>query len=125
MDPSLRTLIEQAEFKESFRGYDRAQVDDTLEGLATRAGKLESELAEASRRLADAETRIRAEAEAEIESQVQAKIAERGAAAPVRNEEQDAEEVRLTLVMAQRTADAAIAEARTKAAELLDTARTE
>ena len=43
MDQSLRTLIEQAEFKESFRGYDRAQVDDTLEQLATRAGKLETE----------------------------------------------------------------------------------
>lgn len=125
MDPSLRTMIEQAEFKESFRGYDRAQVDDTLEGLATRAAKLESELAEASRRLGDAETRIRAEAEAEIESRVQAKIAEGGVATPVRNEEQDVEEVRLTLVMAQRTADAAIAEARSKAAELLDAARTE
>lgn len=124
MDPSLRSLIEQAEFKESFRGYDRAQVDDTLEQLASRAGRLESEAAEATRRLQDAETRIRAEADAEVEARVQAKLGAAGTA-PVRNEQEDAEEVRLTLVMAQRTADAAIAEARVKAGELLDAARTE
>lgn len=124
MDPSLHTLIEQAEFKESFRGYDRAQVDDTLEDLSSRAAELERDRAEAVKRLEDAETRIRAEAEAEIEARVKAKVGA-GGTPPVRNEEQDAEEVRLTLVMAQRTADAAVAEARVKAAELLDAARTE
>jgi len=125
MDPSLRTLIEQAEFKESFRGYDRAQVDDTLEQLATRAGRLESEATDATRRLQDAEERIRAELDGEVEKRVQAKLASGDGIAPVRSEQEDAEEVRLTLVMAQRTADAAIAEARVKAAELLDAARTE
>ncbi len=115
MDPSLRALIEQAEFKESFRGYDRAQVDDTLEQLATRAGKLEKDLTEATSRLETAETRIRAELD----------TSKAGGATQVRNEQEDAEEVRLTLVMAQRTADAAIAEARVKADELLDAARTD
>ena len=124
MDQSLRTLIEQAEFKESFRGYDRAQVDDTLEELATRAGKLETDAAEATRRLADAETRIRAEVQAELGGGAAATTGTK-TGPPGRTEQEAAEEVRLTLVMAQRTADAAIAEARVKAEELLDAARTE
>lgn len=124
MDPSLRALIEQAEFKESFRGYDRAQVDDALEQLASRAGKLEAELIKATERMATMTSQARADAEAEVEPRVQAEIEARMAvAAP--HEQEAAEEVRLTIVMAQRTADAAIREARAEADQLVAAAREE
>ena len=127
MEPPLRALIEQAEFKESFRGYDRAQVDDALEQLASRAGKLETELTKALDRLATAESRARAEAEAEVEARIQAEVEAHMAAAeqPAPHEQENAEQVRLTIVMAQRTADAAIGEARAEAERLVAQAREE
>lgn len=105
-------LIEEAEFRETRKGYDRDQVDDFLEEAAASVAKLLSELAEARQRAAAAEAKLAA--------------AGRGAppatAAPAGPDpkalEDNTEELKRTLVLAQRTADAAIREARAEASRL-------
>ena len=124
MAESLRVLIEEAEFKESFRGYDRNQVDDLLEQLAARVSRLETESSRAAESVRNAEDKARAEAEAQIEERVQAELANRPGVAGV-SEEEAAERLRRTLVLAQRTADAAIDEARHEANQLLAQAHQE
>jgi len=118
-------LIEEAEFKESFRGYDRNQVDDLLEQLAARVSQLETESARSAELVRTAESLARADAEAQIEQRVQAELEQRSGAASGVSEEEAAERLRRTLVLAQRTADAAIDEARHEANQLLDQARQE
>lgn len=123
MAESLHVLIEEAEFKESFRGYDRNQVDDLLEQIGARVASLEAESARTAEMVRGAEDRARAEAEAQIDQRVHDELASRPSSASAPSEEEAAERLRRTLVLAQRTADAAIDEAREEAQALLDRAR--
>lgn len=105
-------LIEQIDFAEKFRGYDPDQVDDFLE----RVGASLAELTKTSR---DAIARAE-RAEAELRN---APEAGRAPAAAMSDEEEAMQSTR-TLMMAKRTADAAIADARQEAQKLVAEART-
>ncbi len=101
MDLTPKMLTDDVEFREVRRGYDPNEVDDFLDGVAAAVAQLQHELADARQRAADAEERLRREPPA---------------AAP--EEQAGAEEIQRTLVLAQRTADAALREAREEAARL-------
>lgn len=153
MDLKLKRLLEQAQFtKYKGRGYDAAEVDDFLDRATAMAAKVEVQLTEALGRSGPAPSAEDAspsapegpspeEIEAEIERRVSARVAEMPpppAAAPVDEEaakvdeeaanraaEASAEEARRTLLLAQRTADAVVREARQDADQLLADAREE
>ncbi|MEI2653437.1 MAG: DivIVA domain-containing protein [Microthrixaceae bacterium] len=108
-------LIEQIDFAEKFRGYDPDQVDDFLE----RVGATLAELTKTSR---DAIARAE-RAEAELRNAPEASRAPAAAAAAMSDEEEAMQSTR-TLMMAKRTADAAIADARQEAQKLVADART-
>lgn len=129
MELTLKRLLEQADFAQAKKGYDRDEVDDFLDRAVAMATKVEAKLtqtmAEAKQASASpAGGQDPAEVEAEIERRVAARVAEERAAAPAPvapagpSEEERAEEMRRTLVLAQRTADAAIQEAREEAAKV-------
>lgn len=108
-------LIEEAEFRETRKGYDRDQVDDFLEEAAASVAKLLSQLAETRQRAEAAEARLAAAA-ADGDS---ATAASAGPAGPdPKALEANTDELKRTLVLGQRTADAAIREARAEAARL-------
>lgn len=90
MDVSPQLLAE-VEFREQWRGYNPAEVDDFLERLAVALGQLQEQLEEAVDRANRAERRVLDGSSGE-------------------------DELRRTLVLAQRTAAAAVAEARQHAA---------
>lgn len=98
-------LIEQIDFSEKFRGYDPDQVDDFLERVG-------ATIAELSRTARDATQRAEA-AEAQVRS---------GGAATLSDEEEAMQSTR-TLMMAKRTADAAIADARQEANKIIGEAK--
>lgn len=108
-------LIEQIDFAEKFRGYDPDQVDDFLE----RVGATLAELTKTSR---DAIARAE-RAEAELRNAPEASRAPAAAATAMSDEEEAMQSTR-TLMMAKRTADAAIADARQEAQKLVADART-
>jgi DivIVA domain-containing protein len=89
MDLTPRLLTE-VEFREEWRGYSRRDVDDFLERVAAAVGELQERLREANERATAAERRL----------------LERSA---------DDDEIRRTLVLAQRTAVTAVEEARAEA----------
>lgn len=91
-------LLREVEFRENLRGYSRAEVDEFLERLAVAVEGLQSQLRDAIRR---------------------ADLAERRSG----QREDSGDELKRTLVLAQRTADAAIEDARHQAQELLLDAR--
>jgi DivIVA domain-containing protein len=99
-------------FDEGIRGYDRKQVDKVIARVADLVEELQNRLSEAESRAAAAEARM----------------VEREAAgarpAPAEAAELD-ETLRRTLVLAQRTADAAVKEAREEAASIRQDARQE
>ncbi len=105
-------LIEQIEFSEKFRGYDPDQVDDFLERVG-------AALSESQARAADLEHRVR-----ELERQLEEAPARapEPAAAPLSDDE-EIEQATRTLMLAKRTAEAAISEARAEANQLLADAR--
>ena len=126
-------LIEQIEFAEKFRGYDPDEVDEFLERAGATIAQLANAVHEArSLAAADARAEARNEARALIDEAVQR--AER-AEEELRNipsfpvspaELSDEEEAALatrTLVLAKRTADAVMAEARESAGKMRDEAR--
>ncbi|CAN5770817.1 hypothetical protein BH10ACT1_BH10ACT1_31710 [soil metagenome] len=130
MELTLKRLLEQAEFTETRKGYDRGQVDDFLDKAVAMATKVEARLTQALDQAKTASVGAgpsAAEIDAEVDRRVQARLAELPSpAAPVAfdapsapSEDETAEEVRRTLVLAQRTADAAVREAREDAAKLL------
>jgi len=133
MELTLKRLLEQAEFTQVRKGgYDRDEVNGFLDRAVAMAAKVEAKLTEtmeaASRGGAPADVDI----EAEVARGVQARLAEQppapapAPAAPAGpSDEERAEEVRRTLVMAQRTADAAVREAREDAARILAEANAE
>ncbi len=87
-------LLREVEFRENLRGYSRAEVDEFLERLAVAVEGLQSQLRDALRR---------------------ADLAERRSG----EREDSGDELKRTLVLAQRTADAAIEDARHQAQGLL------
>jgi cell division initiation protein len=109
-------LIEQYDFAEKFRGYDPDQVDDFLERVGATLTRLGDELKAQTDRAERAESAL-----AEARSQLEAGPAP--AAAPT--EPDDVEAATSTLVLAKRTAEAAINEARAEANKLLTDARAE
>ncbi len=97
-------LLEEVEFREKFRGYDPEEVDDFLERVAVAFGQLHERLRDAGEQIEGANARAaRAEARARASA--------------------DTDDVlRRTLVLAQRTADAAIKEAEESAAAIVSAA---
>jgi DivIVA domain-containing protein len=109
-------VLHDVEFREAKRGgYNTQDVDEFLERLAVAVDRQEAHLREARQRVAAAEARA-AEAERRAEE------AERRGGGG--SSEAD-ETLKRTLVLAQRTADAAIREAEEQAARLLATAEDE
>lgn len=100
-------LIETVDFPEKFRGYDQDAVDAFLVSVGEKIVGLSAQLDEANRRVHDAQQAAAA------------------ATPTVMSEEEEAAEATRTLMFAKRTADAAIADARSEAAALVDVARTE
>ena len=97
MDVSAST-IRQVEFREKLRGYHQDDVDEFLERVAAGVEILQERLREATERA------VRAEQQA-------------------RESQEGDESLRRTLVLAQRTADIAVQEARDHAAQLVEAAQ--
>jgi DivIVA domain-containing protein len=107
-------LIEQIDFTDRRRGYDQDEVDDFLEKVGTTIASLQAQVAELSGRA----TRAEAEVVSLREQQQTA------AARPQpMSDEDEVEQATRTLVLAKRTAEAAISEARQEAAKLISDAR--
>lgn len=92
MDLTPRLLTE-VEFREQWRGYSPNDVDDFLERVAAAVGELQERLRETTERATQAERRLL--------------------------ERSDDDEIRRTLVLAQRTAVTAVEEARAEAERIL------
>ena len=97
----LSPLFQEIEFHEKFRGYDPEEVDAYVDRVAKAASLAQGRIAELQRRVEAAEERAR-EPQADSAGVSEAE-----------------ETLRRTLVLAQRTADAAVAEAREEAAALI------
>jgi len=117
--------IEEVEFRGSIRGYDRNEVDDFLDRVAAGFGRLQNQLTEAVERATRAEERM-----AQLEEQLRTRP-EQAEPTPVVRVDPDlaadsaVQAAHRTLHLAQRTADAAVAEAREEADRLLVDARAE
>jgi len=92
-------ILREVEFRDRLRGYDTDEVDEFLEKVAVGIDELRAELADLQDRASRVEQR------------------------PEEVRGPDDEAIRRTLVLAQRTADLAISEAREEAARLTDEAR--
>jgi DivIVA domain-containing protein len=112
MDVTPKHITEK-EFSLERRGYDQDEVDDFLEQIGETLSRLMNENAELRRRL---ETRP-----AEAPAVVATPRPVEAAAPPA---EESLSEATRTLRLAQRTADAAVAEAKEEAAKLLQVAQT-
>jgi len=93
-------LLKDIRLSDSFRGYNKDEVDELLERVGVAIGQLQGRLREAIDRADGAEAR----------------------AATVGGRSESEDTLRRTLVLAQRTADAAIAEANAEAAHTLEEA---
>ena len=110
-------VLREVEFRDRLRGYDFEEVDEFLEQVAVAVDAMQAELTSHRESLKLADDRI-AKAEAliaELESQPSS-----GESKPI-----DDEGIRKTLMLAQRTADMAIAEAKAEADKILSGARTD
>src|SRR5438105_3413369 len=107
-------VINEVEFHQKMRGYDPDEVDDFLERVAVAVGHLQERVHQAEQRAVAAERQG-------------AEVAERTKTAPAAaegaNEADDTESIRRTLVLAQRTADAAIKDAEDQARRTLQSAQ--
>lgn len=101
-------LLKDVEFADRWRGYDQAEVDDFLERVAAGVADLRQRLAEAEARAEAAERRA---------AVAESRMGSAGSA------EADADTIRRTLLLAQRTADAAVQEAQEQAARTLAAAQ--
>ena len=127
--PGTPHLLTDVRFSVSRKGYDPDEVDNFLERVSAAVAQLQDKLRQATSTAEAAEARA-ADA-VRNESRLQARISEleTGVAAaptpavvaPIRSVDPsiDAEQASSVLVMAQRTADATINEARTNAAQML------
>jgi cell division initiation protein len=89
-------LLTEVEFREQWRGYSQNEVDDFLERVAAAVAELLERLREANERSSTAERRLLERAEDD--------------------------EIRRTLVLAQRTASTALEEAKSEAARIVSEA---
>jgi len=105
-------VINEVEFHQKMRGYDPDEVDDFLERVAVAVEQLQERIRQAEQRAVAAERRG-----AEIGGST--RDAPPTAATAPRNEAEETEAIRRTLVLAQRTADAAIKEAEADAKRTL------
>lgn len=102
-------ILHDVDFRQAVRGYDKDEVDEFLERVAVGVGQLQDRLREALDRAAAAERKA---------TEVDAR--------PQRSNESDFDEtLKRTLVLAQRTADAAIEEAKEEANQVVSEAREE
>jgi len=97
-------VINEVEFHQKMRGYDPDEVDDFLERVAVAVGQLTERLQESEAKAVTADRRV-----IELERKVR-ELSER----PAGNED-ETETIRRTLVLAQKTADAAVKEAEEEA----------
>lgn len=142
MELTPQLLTDEIDFRIAVRGYDRGEVDDFLERVAVAVGQLQSQLTkavtrakQAEARLADrasdagateeSDTRPAASGESDTRPAASEEPTRRGVGAPppaaptatvpVDDDIDLNDELRRTLVLAQRTADMAIREAREEA----------
>ncbi len=148
MELTPQLLTDEIDFRIAVRGYDRHEVDDFLERVAVAVGQLQSQLTKAVARAKTAEARVAeleggsgvAAREAQPETEAVSPVPESSPAAaetstpkappsapvPVVGGDEDLnEELRRTLVLAQRTADAAIREAHEEARQIVEEANEE
>lgn len=126
--PGTPHLLTDVRFSVSRKGYDPDEVDNFLERVSGAVAQLQDKLRKATAAAEAAEAKA-ADA-GRTEARLQARIAEleagAGSAAVVPLRETDlaaeAEQSSTVLMMAQRTAEAAVAEARANAAQLLSDA---
>lgn len=131
--PGTPHLLTDVRFSVSRKGYDPDEVDNFLERVSAAVAQLQDKLRQATATAEAAEARA-ADA-VRNESRLQARIAELEAGgagapavvAPIRSVDPtlEAEQASSVLVMAQRTADATINEARTSAAQMLSESEVE
>ncbi len=148
MELTPQLLTDEIDFRIAVRGYDRNEVDDFLERVAVAVGQLQSQLTKAATRARNAEKRLMElesapdrtgedgggrdeSAPVGAEPAEPAEVVEPVAApkappaAPetlISDDEALNDELRRTLVLAQRTADTAIREAHDQARAILDQA---
>ena len=116
-------LIEQIEFSEKFRGYDPDQVDDFLERVGASLSELLAENADLSTQV-DVIQRSLEEVRSQPPRAVDAPApAPARAAVPQMTDDEEIEQATRTLVLAKRTAEAAISEARAEATRMVADAR--
>jgi cell division initiation protein len=114
-------VINEVEFRQKVRGYDPDEVDDFLERMAVAVGQLQERVRDATDRAAAAERTT-----AELEERMRARAVEtEPSPSPSASAEADAQSAFSTLVLAQRTADAAIKEAQESSARMLAEAQQE
>jgi len=101
MDLSAK-LLREVEFSTSLRGYNTDEVDEFLEKVAVAVDDIQEKMRQFAYRAERAERAV-----------------------TDRGPDEDADSIRRTLVLAQRTADLAVREAQEQAAALMDSARTE
>lgn len=129
--PGTPHLLTDVRFSVSRKGYDPDEVDNFLERVSGAVAQLQEKLRKATAAAEAAEARA-ADA-GRNESRLQARIAELEAGArsapvvPIRETDlaAEAEQSSTVLMMAQRTAEAAVSEARANAAQLLSDAERE
>ncbi len=97
--------LRSSEIKDSWRGYDRDEVDDLLERAAVTIESLTQEVQEAHSRPAPVAAPVAAAPPAEV---------------PLPSSRDDAEMLQRTLLLAQRAADDAVNEAQARAKQLLE-----
>jgi DivIVA domain-containing protein len=105
-------LLDNAAFREAKRGYNTQEVDEFIEQVKAEYGRHDALVRDARQRIEAAEARV---AEAERRA---AEATERAASS-----NEDDETLKRTLILAQRTADAAIKEAEEQAARTLSSAQ--
>ena len=105
-------LLDNAAFREAKRGYNTQEVDEFIEQVKIEYGRHDAMVREAKQRVDAAEARV---ADAELRA---TEAAERAA-----NVSDDDDTLKRTLILAQRTADAAIKEADEQAARTLASAQ--
>lgn len=132
-------LFEKTEFTERRKGYDIEQVETFLEQTGTalaqllartrhteeRAAHAEARLSQADAAIADAQQKAQAAEQRAEAAERAAREASQGAAAAAaaaarQNEEAEVEQAAKTLLMAKRTAEATVNEARGQAQALLE-----
>jgi DivIVA domain-containing protein len=108
--------LRDIEIREAWRGYHRDDVDELLERAAATIEHLEEENRELKARLAQG---AGAPAPAPVPAPVRTPVAPAPAPAPAPVRGADTDVIQRTLVLAQKAADEAVAEARAKAQQML------